>query len=467
MLRSRTSLIKFKERRISPFLFIFLVKYRKMKRKNIKWLLCSVLLAIMFQSCYYIKQIPGIVHALHYTLKHDRLDKKTIKEYSYGEKCKFILKNDGIFIPCIINGQEDTLCFDTGCSFDCITRIVYEDSGFTIKPIVTRSAKAATKRYVFKQGMERYDIQTPLFSYKHYIGEMRYQNIEGMYPETCDNENISRQSDKDIIMGWSILFSWRDKHTLLLNFSDTTMMLLDSNAIYDTIGYFRVDSIVLTCISPIPRINLIVDSIPYKFLFGTGSNARLILSDKTLHRKEEEIIGVGRLGYDMSGEMVDTVSISVNPVVMYGMDTLNTPIYFFKSIKRNNMGLGFIKHFDWIIDRKRNVMYAKPISPIIKEGEDMSKKIISYETDVTEDGKLTIVFHKLNQEKVYPLGTIIKSVNGEAITAENICDYKKKLNNTADWSKLELEVELPQEKEETSIPEEPQNTKKSKKEKKK
>ena len=120
-----------------------------MKRKNIKWLLCSVLLAIMFQSCYYIKQIPGIVHALHYTLKQDRLDKKTVKEYSYGEKHPFILKNDGIFIPCIINGQEDTLYFDTGCSFDCITRIVYEDSGFTIKPIVTRSAKAATKRYVF------------------------------------------------------------------------------------------------------------------------------------------------------------------------------------------------------------------------------------------------------------------------------------------------------------------------------
>ena len=68
---------------------------------------------------------------------------------------------------------------------------------------------------------------------------------------------------------------------------------------------------------------------------------------------------------------------------------------------------------------------------------------------------------------MYPLGTIIKSVNGEAITAENICDYKKKLNNTADWSKLELEVELPQEKEEVPTPEEPQNTKKSKKERKK
>ena len=73
-----------------------------MKRTNIKWLLCSVLLAIMFQSCWFIKQIPETARSLHYMLKQLRLEKKTIKEYSYGEKYKFILKNDGIYIPCIV-----------------------------------------------------------------------------------------------------------------------------------------------------------------------------------------------------------------------------------------------------------------------------------------------------------------------------------------------------------------------------
>ena len=310
--------------------------------------------------------------------------------------------------------------------------------------------------------MEKYNIQTSWFNYKKYIGEMRYQNIEGIYPETCDNVFRSFRLENNIIMGCPIFFSWRTNHTLLLNFSDTTMMLLDSNAIYDTIGYYRIEA----DIDKLIKIKLVVDTIPYEFMFDTGSNSCLTLKDKTLHRKEEEIIGVGRLGYDMSGAVIDTISISVNPIVIGNMDTLKTSVHFMKIINHNNMGMEFIKHFDWIIDKKRNVMYAKPISPIMEEGEKLTD-ITSYITDATEDGKLTIVFHKLNQEKVYPLGTIIKSVNGEAITAENICDYKKKLNNTNDWSKLELEVELPQEKEETSIPEEPQNTKKSKKEKKK
>ena len=74
-----------------------------MKRKNIKWLLCSVLLAIMFQSCWFIKQIPGTIKYHHYRLKLYRLQKETIEEYSYGEKHPFILKNSGIFIIFIIS----------------------------------------------------------------------------------------------------------------------------------------------------------------------------------------------------------------------------------------------------------------------------------------------------------------------------------------------------------------------------
>ncbi len=402
-------------------------------------------------------------------LKCVSLEKKTVKEYSYGEKYKFILKNDGIYIPCIVNGLPDTLFYDSGLD-DGICRWIYSDTCFKIKPIMKHTFKSATKIHTVKQGLVVNDIQTQWFNFSKYVSFLKYNKIKEKKSPICEDNKRSVFRGKEFMLGNNVFMSGNyAKGRLLLTFSDTTITLLDTNSIYDTTGYIKLDVNFKTnngFSSNIPQVKLVIDTTLYEFMFDTGSDAYIILSDKTLHRKEKEIVYVGEYFYDLSGAVIDTVSISVNPVVMSGMDTLNTPIMFMKSINHNNMGIRFISQFDWIIDKHKGVMYAKPIFPIIKErGESI--KLKAYKTKETTDGNLTIVAHKLNQEKVYPLGTIIKSVNGEAITAENICDYKKKLNNTNDWSKLELEVELPQEKEEIPTPEEPQNTKKSKKEKKK
>ena len=61
-----------------------------------------------------------------------------------------------------------------------------------------------------------------------------------------------------------------------------------------------------------------------------------------------------------------------------------------------------------------------------------------YKTGV-QDGQLKIILRNLSNHPIYPLYTVIKSVNGTEITQNNICDYATLLNQTKNWNTLDIE----------------------------
>ena len=207
---------------------------------------------------------------------------------------------------------------------------------------------------------------------------------------------------------------------MLLNFSDTSITLLDSTHAYDTTDYVLVKSkFILATI----KICVRVDSIEYDFLFDTGSSFFLSLTQNDKHKKEKDTAIHGFVSMDASGMVIDTVVYQkTDAVTMTSFDSIKGTIDYKKKLSSPNMGMKFIANFDWIIDRGREKIYVKKI----KDYQDEDIYSNYYRVDVI-DTTLQISFLPL-AETEYELFSIIDSANGEKVNMGNICKMSALLN---------------------------------------
>ena len=78
-------------------------------------------------------------------------------------------------------------------------------------------------------------------------------------------------------------------------------------------------------------------------------------------------------------------------------------------------------------------MYYKPC-----DIENVDYQIKSPYRLVATDKGLMVIMKVVDEKNTLNFGDIITAVNGVEITKENICYYNKLLNNTMDWSVLEI-----------------------------
>lgn len=94
------------------------------------------------------------------------------------------------------------------------------------------------------------------------------------------------------------------------------------------------------------------------------------------------------------------------------------------------------------MDKRNKVLYAKRrnIDDRIMDSIINKATYVSYGTDILTD-RLIISLRKKNDGEKYPYQAVIKSVNGELITDDNKCYYKKLLNKSNDWDTLNVVTE--------------------------
>jgi len=102
----------------------------------------------------------------------------------------------------------------------------------------------------------------------------------------------------------------------------------------------------------------------------------------------------------------------------------------------SRIGMGFIKGFNWIVDFKKHEVYFKKNS-ISLDAEntfpaDFSAGLVN--------GKLAVI-SKAEKATKYPLGSIISSVDGIAVTSGNLCEIYEYLRQAKNWDDLNIEVE--------------------------
>jgi hypothetical protein len=397
-----------------------------------KCILACVML-IFFCSCkiYNPVSLWEAVRHMDYILTLDRMAKKTEQTYCYGQKMPFVLNDYGyIFIPCKMNDTTYLLWYDSGISGTLFEKFS-GSAKFPKSRITTRQpVMAASGKITVKTGLRYYDVESDIFNFKKLVGEMI--SAPG---DTMAYKCIPMLNDA-CYLGLEVFPKKGD--VMLLSFSDTTVMLLDSAGCYDTANFMSVKS---RFYGNKIYIYLTVDSIEYEFGFDTGFNKFLSIPwykkykkcTKTActvhyeplyekHQKENDVTIVGWYVTDLSGFVIDTITMQqTNAISMGDLDSIKGNINYRKKAGKPLIGMEFISHFDWIIDRHRKRIYVKKINDM-----EYAKIMNSYRVGVF-DSTLQITLLPVGEIE-YQLFSIIDSVNGEKVNAENICQMQYLLN---------------------------------------
>jgi len=385
-------------------------------------LICTLFLLLC--SCGMLKQID-------FFSKLNKMEKQTQVTYGYGKKLSFIFDRNAILIPCKMNDTTLLLYYNS------TTGLLYEQiSANSEFPKCSKTIKLKTKnsskqRIILTSGLKYYNIESDFFHFINMVGIATSLSSDTIVSECASEKNPSR-----FVIGQEFPDK---KDVMLLSFSDTTITFLDSNSIYDTTGFTWVKSLH-TCEGR--SIFLTIDSVEYAFLYNTGYEGCIFLPERKRykrcfmvdgksncvyfhveyenHKKESDLFFANYRGENNSGIVTDTlITQQTHTIKMGEWDNIAGNIQYSKKAQQPIIGMAFISHFDWIIDKNNGKIYAKQISNI-------DSFFNLYRVNI-RDGKLQVVSLPVG-EKQYQLLSIIDSVNGIPVNSSNICQMRDLLN---------------------------------------
>lgn len=185
----------------------------------------------------------------------------------------------------------------------------------------------------------------------------------------------------------------------------------------------------------------LINGVEYECIFDTGNgNAGFLLVDEERieNPKANDCVYEGSYGISIGGQVSKQRFVRTpRETFSIGGTEKETEVTFVKKLPFNNMGLKAISQYDWIISAKHNgpVVYVRPHVTDERPPFDAFR----YKFLVT-DGKLKIITRPLDGKETYKVGDEIVSVNGEAITEENVCYYYDLLTESDDWSGIDVKV---------------------------
>ncbi len=352
------------------------------------------------------------------------------QKQSCKDQCQdFFIKDDYIYVLAMIDGVMDTVHFDIGITANLV--IFTSDENFK-KNALKKKSELPQGKSILYYDLSSHSVETELFKCTNCLTTTIFS------PPPSINCDKSSHFEKKMI-GY---FLMPDNYALSINFTNKKICL------YDTIqpnitGYTRVKSLFEnSCL----YIFLTINGVECKFLFDTGNSSGLLLNRKKHPQLKEgnDICLEGILFEDMNGSFLsDTSIIRESEKVYYTVqDYQNNEVCYIGNLHENNMGMEFISQLDWIIDAKNKKVFVKPVVKDFVEAESKESyhtvlRNRQYVVDINE-GQLTIITRVLSNYPVYPLFSVIKSVNGEIINSENICYYMKLLNETPNWESLQV-----------------------------
>lgn len=352
---------------------------------------------------------------------------KNIKAYGDQEivyktsKEHFILKNNQMLITAKINQTIDTLIFDTGASSTIIfNESIINDGGFISNFKI--GAKLPDKSKIYFQE-KKYSIDNNIISSNNIV--LKTLNIP--------KHPCSKSQMKDVF-GNSVFK--KNEKILNLDFEKSTIGILnleEYNLILNDNTYFEIP------IKTKGGVYVIIEEGKYKgdYLVDTGnSGSALITNNNQLINKENSEIFEGTVFSQANGKIESNNYTYINTINDFPLlEKTKINIIYFEKYKGNNLGLEFIKRFNWIIDFKNSKAYIKVI-----DSKDSEKHLLpfSYLCNI-EDDKLKICTKNIS-DSTYNLGDEIISIGNELISLNNICEKMNLLNKTEDWKQLNLLV---------------------------
>lgn len=334
----------------------------------------------------------------------------------------FCVKDNRILFVGGVNGKTDTVQFDTGVSAPIVQFFTPKTAGdrqFYDYPVTTVETGTSSI------GIEEIDLSFPFYDLHSYSLFYLLENAS-----ECENKN---RIDNYFLVGSGSLMQFGN--ILKISFSEGKIELLSQDHAIDTTEYKPIEGHYFQCI---PFVKISINGNEYECLFDTGNQAGILLKDteRIAMVKDDDYAYEGSYGLAASGTTASQKFIVApeEKVSLNGLSSKNYVLYV-ENVSFNNVGIGFIKNYDWIFDTYNQKIYAKNRNMNYKRPIAESQ----YRTSIINDN-IVIINRLLNSNPVFSVGDIIESVDGTAVTEENICDIQEKLNKSADWSKVKVMV---------------------------
>lgn len=335
----------------------------------------------------------------------------------------FVMKEDRILVETMVDGTTDTVFLDTG--FNGALVEIHPMSEKTDDYSKVKLGGAIKKVKVY----EKVDTVRYNFLWHHL----------GIKMDICtDLDIVCGKSLSDYkIIGLKAVLPDDVSDRMNLNFSDQqiTYYKYNDDTTYNLTGYKPIKCEYKWLKNQI-YVYPVIGGVEYECLFDTGNSGYLSLKkDKSnAQRKDGDMICEGSWGIAISGvENGGEIIIRNNETVEMGDESFDATVCYVKNTAYNNMGIKFISRFDWYFNKGK--MYYKP-----RNVENVDYQIKSPYRIIATDKGLMVIMKVVDEKNTLNFGDIITAVNGVEITNENICYYNKLLNNTMDWSVLEIGV---------------------------
>jgi len=227
------------------------------------------------------------------------------------------------------------------------------------------------------------------------------------------------------------------KLSLFLDFSNNKVCNINAAEMRKRVNEAAFQQLKSECRQNQIFVFLMIDGKEYKFKLDTGfsGNAVIPYSDQLEFSKYNAMVLEGSLYKTIGSTSFGTEAFYENIPAEIANYEMPIKITVSTSIKAQNIGINFIKAFDWLIDYNHNKVYIKRNQNAI---ESKFNRKVSYYAKA-DQGQLRIVVKEKSQTQ-YQLRDQIISVSGKKVTAENQCELQDLLNKTEDWNSLQLEV---------------------------
>ena len=354
----------------------------------------------------------------------------TIKQISKQKietiiNCKQVdLNSKMIYYKFNIDNVEQNLLFDTGATMSVIT------DSLAIKDINLKKIG----NFGTVTGADKKQIDLKTFTSKIESELFFSENKAFAYIPKAISKCQKKDSFKGIL-GLDVFFI--NETSLQLDFSNNKICNLNENEKNQLVKneYIEVKS---ECKSKQIFLFLIIDGEEIKFKLDTGFSGTLVMpfSDKRNFNKYSSLVYQGNLFRTASSVTNGEESFYENVPSEFANLKIPTKILVSKTIKAYNMGINYIKAFDWIIDYNNNKVFLKRN----KNQLDSLFNAKSFQYLCVEKNSQLVIVTKQKQLNKYSLGDEITSVNNQKVTPENICEMQDLLNKTEDWNTLNLKV---------------------------
>ena len=320
-----------------------------------------------------------------------------------------------------VNGVEDTVWYDSGASPTAILFCTDESKPDGMKfykvPLI-----GADKKTKVRMTYIPVTVKTPMC-----VGES-FGNVLLMEPcRACEKEGaINRYT----LLG----FKGIGIGCYQLDFTRNKIYRMNRKEI-DSLAYLPVKcKFEHDVMFVYPTIN----GVEYECIFDTGNGNGILILDaqRVENHNEDDLLYEGSYGAVIGGATrKQHFVIAPQTEVEFAGELETLPVMFLESnLANNNVGLQYIKRFDWIIDHYKERVYAKPH---VADTMELPQRRYAFST---ADGTLKILTRLIDGNEKFKVGDRIVSVNGEKITEENICHYYDLLTENKDWSEFEIQV---------------------------